>query len=135
MSDSTFVYIIATMNFGRHGAPVKVGVSRDPLARVRELQTGNPYELMFSFAFRLPSREDALKLEAAFHKAMAHKAMEGEWFAMSAIDAAEAMCANIRAYLRYQVVDDESEMEAFSEYCLLPQMEEIAADLRRSVTR
>lgn len=69
---SPFIYFIQA---GKDG-PIKVGLSGDPLKRVRQLQTGHPEELHILLAFP-GSRED----EKAIHKLLDPLCVGGEWFA------------------------------------------------------
>lgn len=65
------VYVIATSDMG----PFKVGRSRDPEQRMRQLQTGHPERLGLRFVHRAPRW-----MESAMHNALASSRMEGEWF-------------------------------------------------------
>jgi len=72
-----FVYFIQS---GERG-PIKIGAAANPFARLRELQTGNPYQL------RLLLAEDAgchaWALERALHRRFASSRLGGEWFAIT----------------------------------------------------
>jgi hypothetical protein len=58
---STYLYVI-----GRHQGPVKIGISRDPSARLGSLQTGCPFKLDLLHKAALPSRVDAERLSRWF---------------------------------------------------------------------
>lgn len=73
-----FAYIIGSGSYC-----VKIGHSRAPRDRVRELQTGSATNLWVAHTWRM-AREEAVALERALHKAFAWRAMEGEWFGLLA---------------------------------------------------
>jgi len=74
VTDSEFVYCI------RDDADevVKLGYSKDPTRRVKQLQTGSPRPLRFICA--IPGGRD---LEASLHQQLASQRISGEWFADS----------------------------------------------------
>jgi hypothetical protein len=66
---------------------VKIGISKDPYKRLKELQTGNPFELaLFAFAW-VGSYTAARTLELAVHVALAPFRLVGEWFGITPEDA------------------------------------------------
>lgn len=67
----SYVYVVQ----GQPGTPIKIGVARDPLARLRGLQTGNPSRLRLRFV--VPG---GYRLEADFHRRLRDAAGIGEWF-------------------------------------------------------
>lgn len=71
LEDPSFVYLIQ----GDPGTPVKIGVAKDPLKRMRELQTGNPSKLHLQYV--IPG--DA-GLERHLHNRARRGAVLGEWF-------------------------------------------------------
>ena len=71
---ATYVYVIGSDDDG----PVKIGVSAEPLARMRDLQTSNPHKLSLLVKIR-GSRED----ETALHQRFAASRLTGEWFSRS----------------------------------------------------
>lgn len=74
------VYLIQSLEEGYY----KIGVSKNPKKRVKQLQTGNSSELKLIDSF--PS-EYANKIEKALHNQLSHCKKEGEWFDMSLPDA------------------------------------------------
>lgn len=74
--ESRFVYV---MQAGESG-PVKIGVARNPLSRLRELQTGCFARLRLIAMEDLSDRSDALALESALHKRFRPYRLHGEWF-------------------------------------------------------
>jgi hypothetical protein len=81
MSEDCFVYVIAHAERSPGRSPVKVGISSDPLARFRTLQTASPYRLCLYGTWRLPKRKLALQIEATFHRDNKKYRLSGEWFA------------------------------------------------------
>lgn len=62
----------------------KIGISKkDPLLRLKELQTGNaiPLELVQQF-----ETKHSFKMETALHSEFQSKRLEGEWFILSESD-------------------------------------------------
>ena len=71
----SYVYFI-TDNHGH----IKIGKSNDTMARLKELQTGNPYKLTPILSLWMENEEMAFNLENALHKHLRNFQMEGEWF-------------------------------------------------------
>lgn len=70
----SFIYIIT------NGEDYKVGVSKNPNKRLKQLQTGNPKKLEIVSLFEVPS-EIVYAMEREAHKAIQSKyAKSGEWF-------------------------------------------------------
>jgi hypothetical protein len=74
-TSSSFLYIISE---GEHG-PVKVGRSRNPGARISELQTGNARRLRVVVTYEFTHNE-ACDAERLLHEALSEFALAGEWF-------------------------------------------------------
>jgi hypothetical protein len=60
------------------GGPIKFGVAKNPHARLRELQTGNPSELKLLVAVDLANESEYL-----IHDHLKDHRLKGEWFAPS----------------------------------------------------
>jgi predicted GIY-YIG superfamily endonuclease len=71
----TYVYF---MQAGK--SHIKIGVSDDPDARVRELQTGAFKTLHVIARFPFPSRAAAFEVEKELHRKFSHLKVSGEWF-------------------------------------------------------
>lgn len=71
-----YVYVIA----GEHGL-TKVGISRDPSARLATLQTGSPFRLRI--AHIAPANGRALEVEREAHAILQNCRQSGEWFLTS----------------------------------------------------
>lgn len=108
MSNETcHIYVIAHIKGNRPLAPIKVGISSSPEARLATLQTANPKPLVLLATFAVPTRAIAKAIEAAFHSVQADFRMSGEWFDLPPIRAVEAMCSNMRSALEYFLDDEE----------------------------
>lgn len=72
---SAFIYVI-----GHVDGPVKVGVSNNPAARIKELQVGCHFTLQLMYQRQCKSRSEAFRREKEFHAVYAEQRMSGEWF-------------------------------------------------------
>lgn len=72
------VYVIA-YEHRMWGHAVKVGITSDVAARLRELQTANPDTLEVWATFRFDRREIALEVERLFHDGRLVGPIRGEW--------------------------------------------------------
>ena len=59
----------------KYSGHVKIGIACNPYARVKTLQTGNPYKLKV-----LAVIKHAANIEGDIHKRLAHLHVRGEWF-------------------------------------------------------
>ena len=75
-----YVYLIQSQEDGYY----KIGVSKHPKKRVKQLQTGNSSELKLIESYQ---SEYANKKERTLHNQLTHCKKEGEWFDMSLPDA------------------------------------------------
>lgn len=71
MTASGYVYFIR----GKHLGLIKIGYSKDPYQRLRELQQPNPDDLTL-----LAMRVGDVELEHALHARFADQRQRGEWF-------------------------------------------------------
>ncbi len=55
----------------------KIGISVNPVRRLKTLQIGNPYRLKLLDVYRV---DDAAKLEKSVHRSMNDFHLRGEWF-------------------------------------------------------
>jgi len=55
----------------------KVGISKSPRSRLKQLQTSNPYELKLKRTYKLPSPKTS---EALIHMMLKEYHVRGEWF-------------------------------------------------------
>lgn len=79
--DHVFVYLISE---GFDG-PVKVGVSKAPEGRLRDLQIGNARRLSLVEKWRFPDAKTAFEMERFLHDALTDfgPKLSGEWFLLN----------------------------------------------------
>jgi predicted GIY-YIG superfamily endonuclease len=70
------VYLIQSLENSYY----KIGVSKDPQKRIKQLQTGNSSELKLIESY---SSDFAHQIEKILHRRYSHLQKEGEWFDMS----------------------------------------------------
>ena len=93
-----YVYVI-----GSTEKPYKIGITGNLEQRLKNLQTGHPYELKIHYIEEIPESQVKL-IEQKIHKTIKHKQTHGEWFDISLDDAiSEVKFARIR-YLKDEVV-------------------------------
>lgn len=73
-----FLYVIASKD-GLSG--VKIGFSKDPERRLRQLQTAQPVQLFIHYSEPVMVKK-AKFVEKAVHRALAYKTLRGEWFSI-----------------------------------------------------
>lgn len=74
-----YIYAIGTDN------RQKIGFSKDPAGRLKQLQTGNAEELHLHGSIEVS--EDRVKmLERFLHKDLNYKRVKGEWFKLSKVE-------------------------------------------------
>lgn len=89
-----YIYVI-----GGTEKPYKIGITRNLEQRLKNLQTGHPYELKIHYKEEIPESQVRL-IEQTIHKTIKHKQTHGEWFDISLEDAiSEVKFAKIR-YLK-----------------------------------
>ncbi|QYB17539.1 hypothetical protein PV-S19_0175 [Pacmanvirus S19] len=71
-----YIYFITEIPFNNK---VKIGMSKNPLKRIKQLQTGNPSKLVIYYTFE---SEDYKLLERTLHNICADKKIINEWFEM-----------------------------------------------------
>ena len=70
------IYLIQSLENSHY----KIGVSKHPIKRIKELQTGNSSELKLVDTYQ---SEFAHQIEKALQRRYSHLHKEGEWFDMS----------------------------------------------------
>ena len=81
---NTLMYIYAIGTEHRQ----KIGFSKDPAARLRQLQTGNAEELHLHGSIEVPENRVKL-LERFLHKDMNYRRVKGEWFNLTKAEVVE----------------------------------------------
>lgn len=91
--DGSYLYVI-----GGKSKPVKIGVAADPNGRLHDLQVGSPKTLTIIRLFLCVSRSDAINVETQCKLALSQYRIRGEWFAVSAAEAAKTIEATAAAF-------------------------------------
>jgi len=73
LRDDLFVYAIKEVETGR----VKIGISKNPAERIRQLQTGNPNRLEIA---GIVEASNGFSDEKLIHKKLSNMRIRGEWF-------------------------------------------------------
>jgi len=71
---SSYIYIIGSEN-----PPYKIGISKNPERRLKNLQTGHPHKLKIIELRKTDSKKTKL-LESVIHKHLDRYRLNGEWF-------------------------------------------------------
>lgn len=69
-----FVYFVSDSCY------IKIGVAKDPDARLREIQTGNPNDCDILCLIPCTTEKSAYALEKALHRVYSHRHRRGEWY-------------------------------------------------------
>lgn len=85
----SYVYVIASSPEG----PVKVGCSKHPDKRLKQLQTGHSEVLELAYTTAVPAAQVRL-MERVIHETNRHRKVHGEWFDLTVENAIlEVRCA------------------------------------------
>lgn len=91
---------------------IKVGVSKDPTKRLRQLQTGNEHtlSLLFTEEFNC-ARNHLLKIEKQIHRTLSLKAEDhrGEWFKLPS----DTDIQNIKNFITFTRIRFEDDVNYF----------------------
>jgi len=77
----SYVYIVKAGT--KSTSPIKIGVTDNVQNRIKQLQTGNPSEIVLVMHFECNSREHAFNLEKTIHEILKGQRLFGEWFSVS----------------------------------------------------
>ena len=72
-----YVYFISPKN---EDSISKIGISKNPFARLKTLQTSHYKDLVLNLFFGAWRREDALRIEKEIHSKLDMYRLKGEWF-------------------------------------------------------
>jgi hypothetical protein len=109
MHKKNFVYILS---LDKNPNVCKIGISKNPTQRVKNLQTGSPEKIIVFRAWSFDQMRDARKYEAIMHVALLDYKKFGEWFSVSP-NQASALFMSI-----FQMIHDKDyEPEDFENLC------------------
>lgn len=77
-----FIYVMARRADDGWCAPVKVGISTNPEARLATINTSSPFRVEIYRQCRIASRWGAESIERTFHAINEKERLNGEWFQM-----------------------------------------------------
>lgn len=103
-----YVYVIAKIENGEPCAPVKIGISNKPAARLGTLQTACPFKIGIVHQFSAPDRDAARYVEKGFHDARSETRLQGEWFDTHPTEAVQLLCLMFRLILLVGAGDEDS---------------------------
>lgn len=75
-----YLYFMQGMLSERQRRLVKIGRSKNPEARMADLQTGHPKKLKLLHKIKCKSERDARYAEKVAHRIFRHRRRKGEWF-------------------------------------------------------
>lgn len=96
---------------GDNNGHIKVGISKDPNKRIKELQTGHPNDLVLLFTEEFEcERNHLLKIERLIHRELRRKnyKMRGEWFTVPDSD-----IEDVKNIIRYNRIRYEADTTYF----------------------
>jgi hypothetical protein len=70
-------YIYLIESYSEHETVYKIGFSKHPEKRLKEIKTGNPNELSILYKFNTKHNR---KIETSLKRFYEHKCIDGEWF-------------------------------------------------------
>lgn len=85
MNETNYVYILRSGN----SQNFKIGVSKNIIDRIKQLQTGSPYKISLYHCFEATARKQAFECEHSLHKYFSKnktKLMWGEWYRLTRKD-------------------------------------------------
>lgn len=104
MSKTHYVYFIEAGSFRK--SPVKIGVTIDIDARIKNLQTGNPYPLKCKALIECKSRKEAYNLESYLHHRLKRFRLEGEWFKSEYFNLKKLLGEYVRERVKVKATDE-----------------------------
>ena len=75
-----WVYVMSDGEF------LKIGYSKNPKKRIKDVQSGNPKQLKIPVKWQVAGRNNAKKLETTLHKHYGKLRKKGEWFCGSILE-------------------------------------------------
>lgn len=108
-NDDHFVYIMAHLNedTGWIEGPTKVGISKDPTKRLKQVQAVESGRIVLVAQFGFWKREHAYWVEQTFHRVCSHYRARGEWFDIAPVHVVALMNINLQTFAsEYLGADD-----------------------------
>ncbi|BEV47333.1 GIY-YIG nuclease family protein [Afipia carboxidovorans] len=111
-SGTNYVYVFARDGERGLTSPVKVGISKDVVKRLSNIQTSSPFLVKIAYAFAVPDARIARDIERAFHETQKYKRAHGEWFDYEPVQAIHILCVCLRTALAANLGDDHALIDA-----------------------
>ena len=86
------------------GSRIKIGISKDPKSRRRDLQVANPRPLTLPWTVLAPNRTIAESVERKIHRHLKAHRIAGEWFDLDGVGNAEALARNLLAQVQQRIM-------------------------------
>lgn len=116
-----YVYIMGHLENGCLVGPSKVGISKHPEKRLRQVQSVEPGRLVLVGRFGFWRRDHALWVEQAFHRVCAVYRVRGGWFDMEPVHAVGVMSQNLQAFAADHLgLDDPADFFTAYDYLRIP---------------
>lgn len=98
--DDHYVYIMAHLNTetGWIEAPTKVGISKNPIKRLKQVQSVERGKIVLVAQFGFWKREHAYRVEQKFHRVCEGYRARGEWFDIEPFHVVGLMNINLQAF-------------------------------------
>lgn len=93
------VYIMGHLIGGVVSGLTKVGISKSPESRLKQIQAVEPGVIVLVAQFWCWKRSHALMLERSFHKACVNFRVRGEWFDVEPFHAVGIMSENLKSFV------------------------------------
>lgn len=103
-----YAYIMAHLVNGEIVEPVKIGISKHPAKRLKQVQAVMPGQIVLVAKFRFWDRAHAFQVEKAFHRTCAPYRVFGEWFDIVPADAVGLMRENLIGFVDNILQPDET---------------------------
>jgi predicted GIY-YIG superfamily endonuclease len=92
------IYLIRSKETGDY----KIGISKHPQKRLKQLQTGNSSELELITSY---DSEYASRIETTLHNIYSHLKKEGEWFELSLTEAMDFRSKCIDTEQNFRIIE------------------------------
>jgi len=79
------MYIYVLRKKANSNAPIKIGKAKDPVKRLKGLQTGNPEKLRIIHLVKCRSEMHSRSIEQELHSRLKKYKMTGEWYKSGAL--------------------------------------------------
>ena len=93
------VYLIRSKETGDY----KIGISKNPQKRLKQLQTGNSSELELVETYK---SKYANKIEKTLHNLLSHYKKEGEWFELPLTEAMDFQSRCYDTEVNFKILDE-----------------------------